>query len=61
MAKLRARWMPLTPRSGGPSFGDKKSAQVRAKKYRKLAPKKKFRVTPNWNKTKWAVEIREWF
>lgn len=54
-------WIPLAPRSGGPSYGDKKKAQARAKKYRKLLPKKKFRVAPNWNKTKWAVEIRELF
>ena len=60
MAKYYARWKTLTPRSGGPSYGDKKSAQARAKKYRKLVPKKTFRVAPNWDKTKWAVEIKEW-
>ena len=64
MAKQRFQWRILTPRSGGPAFRSKSESMARAKKYRKLMPNYKFRLTPNYaygevTKKKYAVEIRE--
>ena len=59
MAKQKFQWRVLTPRSGGAAFRSKSESMARAKKYRKLLPNYKFRVTPNYAKTKFAVEIRE--
>ena len=60
-AGYRAMWRPLASRKTGKAYGPKKQAQKRAKKYRKIKPKESFRVRPNYPKTEWTVEIRDWF
>tara|TARA_R100000900_G_scaffold145676_3_gene132198 strand:- start:836 stop:1078 length:243 start_codon:yes stop_codon:yes gene_type:complete len=59
---FKAQWRPLTPRSSkdGKSFTSKDEATARAKRYRKEFPKKMFKIQPNWNKTAYAVSIRDW-
>jgi len=57
---FKATWRPLTPRKGGKSFTSRSEALDRAKRYRKLQPKKKFKIEPNYDKSLFAVSIREW-
>ena len=58
---LKASWRTLTGRSDGKAYVSATKAKARVKKYRKERPDKKFRIRPNYHKTLWAVEWREWY
>ena len=55
----KGMWRTLTGRKSGKSYVSREWAMARAKKYRKLAPTQKFRISPNWDKSKYAVQVRE--
>ena len=46
----KGMWRTLTGRKSGKSYVSREWAMARAKKYRKLAPTQKFRISPNWDK-----------
>ena len=58
---LKASWRSLTGRKDGKAYVPKAKATARAKQYRKERPDKKFRVRPNYDKSLFSVEWREWY
>ena len=52
-------WVTLTGRKSGKSYVSRVWAMARAKKYRKEFSTQKFRISPNYDKSKYAVEVRE--
>ena len=57
--KAPGQWQTLTGRRSGKSYVSKDHAKARIKRYRTLTPSNKFRMSKNYDGTKWAVDIWE--